>query len=256
MRVARGRALLTAGVLFIVAVALAVMLARRATDRPPPRPAAERPTLLVLTGLPLMFGEDFSVERNGSPALDALEKRYRVIPISVTDPAELAKGRLLMMAQPRAQPAEDLVALDAWVRGGGRVLLLADPMLEWPSERPLGDPLRAPRMFMDTGLLAHWGLRLDAPDERGASVLKLGGFDVLTVSPGQLSGGCDISPDRLVAQCRIGKGQASVVADADLLDADRLGSSAARNLDGLLAELESIEHRRFAKQQTYPQGRG
>ena len=62
------------------------------------------------------------------------------------------------MAQPLAQPAEDLVALDDWVRGGGRVLLLADPMLEWPSKRPLGDPLRPPPMFMDTGLLAHWGL--------------------------------------------------------------------------------------------------
>ena len=73
------------------------------------------------------------------------------------------------MAHPLAQTAENLVALDAWVRGGGRVLLLADPMLEWPSKRPLGDPLRPPPMFMDTGLLAHWGLRLDAPDERGPS---------------------------------------------------------------------------------------
>ena len=61
------------------------------------------------------------------------------------------------MAHPLAQTAENLVALDQWVRGGGRVLLLADPMLEWPSERPLGDPLRPPPMFMDTGLLAPLG---------------------------------------------------------------------------------------------------
>ncbi len=71
------------------------------------------------------------------------------------------------MAHPLAQPAEDLVALDNWVRGGGRVLLLADPMLEWPSKRPLGDPLRPPPMFMDTGSAAALGLRLDPPGERG-----------------------------------------------------------------------------------------
>ena len=57
-----------------------------------------------------------------------------------------------------------LVELDQWVRGGGRLLLLADPMLEWPSERPLGDRLRPPPAFADTGLLAHWGLRLERPD--------------------------------------------------------------------------------------------
>ncbi len=155
---------------------------------PEPRPAAKRPDLLLLTSLPLVFGEQFSLQGGGSPALKALDTRYRVVPISVTDPAELGKGRLLLMAHPLAQPAEDLVALDQWVRSGGRVLLLADPMLEWPSSRPLGDPLRPPPMFMDTGLLAHWGLRLDAPDERGAKAEKLGGYDVLTVSPGSLYG--------------------------------------------------------------------
>jgi ABC-type uncharacterized transport system involved in gliding motility auxiliary subunit len=89
------------------------------------------------------------------------------VPISVPTPRAWQRARLLLMAHPLAQPAEALVALDAWVRGGGRLLLLADPMLEWPSERPLGDPLRPPPMFADTGLLKHWGLRLDAPDERG-----------------------------------------------------------------------------------------
>jgi hypothetical protein len=199
--------------------------------------------LLLLTSLPIVFGEDFSVQQNGSPALAALERRYRVVPIGTADPAELAKGRLLLMAQPRAQPAEDLVAIDQWVRGGGRVLLLADPMLEWPSERPLGDPLRAPAMFMDTGLLAHWGLRLDAPDERGPRAGELGGYDVATVSPGTLSGGCGIGQGRLVAHCRIGKGRATIVADADILDTAEIGSDAGRNLDGVLAELAKLERK-------------
>jgi hypothetical protein len=238
---ARGRALLVA-VAAVVAALLLAFVASEVGPKPlPARPANQRPTLLLLTSLPLVFGENFSLDQAGSPALNALQSRYRVVPISVTDPAQLAKGGLLLMAHPLAQPAEDLVGLDQWVRRGGRLLLLADPMLEWPSERPLGDILRPPPMFMDTGLLAHWGLRLDAPERRGEAAGKLGGFDILTISPGQLFGRCRISDDRLVAHCGIGKGRVTVVADADLLDSSALGPKAKHNLDGLLAELDGLE---------------
>jgi hypothetical protein len=199
--------------------------------------------LLLLTSLPLLFNEGFSLQGGDSPALKRLQTRYRIVPISVTDAAELRKGRLLLMAQPPAQTAENLVALDAWVRSGGRVLLLADPMLEWPSERPLGDPLRSPPMFTDTGLLAHWGLRLDAPDERGSAERELGGFQVVTVSPGRLEGRCSVSNDALIARCRLGAGQATIVADADLLDVNRLGRKASQNIDGLIAELARLERK-------------
>jgi hypothetical protein len=203
----------------------------------------ERPTLLLLTSLPLLFNEGFSLQGGGSLALKRLQTRYRIVPISVTDAAELRKSRLLLMAQPPAQTAENLVTLDAWVRSGGRVLLLADPMLEWPSERPLGDPLRPPPMFMDTGLLAHWRLRLDAPDERGPAARELGGFHVLTASPGRLEGRCSVSTDALVARCRVGAGQATIVADADLLDVNRLGPEASENIDGLIGELAWLEQK-------------
>jgi hypothetical protein len=205
------------------------------------RPAAERPALLLLTSLPLLFGEDFSLRGGGSPVLKALQGRYRVLPISVTDSRELAKGRLLLMAQPLAQTAENLVALDGWVRHGGHVLLLADPTLEWPSKRPLGDPLRPPPMFQDTGLLAHWGLRLDTPEQRGRAERRLGGRTVLTVSPGTLWGRCEIGVDRLAAHCKLAKGEAVVVADADLLDIDRLARSAKPNLEAVLEELATLE---------------
>ena len=223
-----------AAVLIILVAALAYAQLRRA-----PAPA-ERPTLLLLTSLPLTFGEDFSTQGNGSPTLNALQARYRVVPISVADPRELAKGRLLLMAQPRAQRAEDLVALDDWVRGGGRLLLLADPMLEWPSKLPLGDPLRPPIMFADTGLLAHWGLRLDGPDQRGPKAADIGGHRAVTLSPGQLVGTCPVSSDGIVARCRVGRGAATVISDADFLDVEELGSAGAQNLDGLVDELERL----------------
>ena len=239
---ARGRALAVGAASIAAAIALWLVSAHAGPRPLPARPPNQRPTLLLLTSLPIVFGEGFSLQNNGSPALTALQSRYRVVPISVADPPDLAKGRLLLMAQPLAQPAEDLVALDRWVRSGGRAMLLADPMLEWPSNRPLGDPLRPAAMFMDTGLLAHWGLRLDSPDQRGPLQSKLGGFDVLTVSPGQLSGRCSISADRIVAHCGVGRGHVTVVADADLLDTASLGDRSSRNLDGVLQELARLEH--------------
>lgn len=240
---ARGRALIAMLVLAAAAIGATVLLAPASPKPLPARPPGQRPPLLLLTSLPLVFGESFSLQDTGSPALKALQSRYRVVPISVTDPPELAKGRLLLMAHPLAQPAEDLVALDQWVRGGGRVLLLADPMLEWPSKRPLGDLLRPPPMFMDTGLLARWGVRLDAPDRRGPKAARLAGFKVVTVSPGHLSGRCSISSDRLVAECAVGHGRAIIVADADFLDVADLDREGAHNLDGLLGELATLERK-------------
>jgi hypothetical protein len=229
-------------------VALSILgasaLAIGGLDAPGPikgRPASERPRLMLVTTLPILFPEEFTLEGTGSKALTALESRYAVVPIGTTDAAALGQGRLLLLAHPLAQTAENLVALDEWVRGGGRVLLLADPQLDWPSERPLGDRLRPPPAFADTGLLAHWGLRLNAPDEAGRRGRTIAGRHVETVSPGSLEGGCAISNDRLVARCRIGHGRATVIADADLLNVEQLGNPAGDNLDGLLAELAELE---------------
>jgi len=241
MSLARRRALAFLAAAALAAAAVGIVTRGRQPAPLPPRPTAERPTLMLLTSLPLLFSEDFALQGSGSPALKKVETRYRIVPISVTDEAELRKGGLLLMAQPPAQTAENLVVLDAWVRRGGRVLLLADPVLEWPSKRPLGDPLRPPPMFTDTGLLAHWGLRLDAPDERGPATRQLGGYSALTVSPGLLFGTCDVSSDRLVASCRIGRGRALIVADADLLNIDLLGGQARGNLDALLSQLAALE---------------
>ncbi|WP_310467851.1 hypothetical protein [Sphingomonas sp.] len=226
----------------LAALLAAIVLARGGAEKPAPRPPAERPTLLLLTSLPLLFGETLSLEGGGSPALTALETRYRVVPIAVARMSELRKGSLLLMAHPLAQPAEALVELDAWVRRGGRVVLLADPALEWDSALPLGDRRRPPPTFADTGLLAHWGLRLDAPDERGPRQGEIGGRTVMTVSPGSLTGrGCALETRGLVAHCRLGKGQATIIADADFLNLDDLDGPTADNLPALLAELSRIE---------------
>ena len=246
MRRAGARPRVVALVVAVVAAGLVAIAAFGfvAGHKTPPAPVpavTAKPKLMLLTTLPLVFSEQFGLEGGGSPALAALATQYRVTPIGIADARTLTRARLLLMAHPRAQTAESLVDLDRWVRNGGRLLLLADPMLEWPSGRPLGDPFRPPPAFADTGLLKHWGLRLDAPDERGPRERRLGGLPILTVSPGSLVGQCAISRDRLVAHCRIGKGEATIVADADFLDVDHLNGPTANNLKAMLAELAALE---------------
>lgn len=232
------------GVIALAGTAV-VMLVERDEAVLEARIPADRPALALLTSLPLIFGERFSLDGGGSPALARIEQRYKVQPIAVADGASLAGQRLLLMAHPRAQPAEVLVDLDRWVRGGGRVLLLADPQLSWPSERPWGDPLRPPPAFADTGLLKHWGLTLSGPRAAGAVAVDVGDLKIATATPGRLTGKrCQIAGDGLVARCRIGRGMATVIADADLLNVEP-GAAAdqptAANLEFVLAELARFE---------------
>ena len=148
---------------------------------------------------------------------------------------------VLLMAHPLAQTAEGLVELDNWVRAGGRVMLLADPKLDWPSERPLGDKLRRPPAFADTGILKHWGLSLHPPTQSGPQPRELADRQILTASPGSLTGSCQTEADRFLARCRIGKGRVTVVADADFLNVEQLEGTTDSNLDALLAELNQLE---------------
>ncbi|WP_118856284.1 DUF4350 domain-containing protein [Sphingomonas mesophila] len=196
------------------------------------RAAPEKRDIHLLTSLPLLFGEQFSLETEAPPIVAHLERRFRLTAVDL--PSQLPPNATLLMVQPRALPAEELVALDRWVRSGGRLLLLADPRLEWPSERPLGDPLRPPPMFPDTGLLAHWGLTLDLPDAPGPA--ERGG--VRYISPGALIAAnrqCAVTT-QTVARCRLGSGRAIVVADADWLSRDLAGTA----FDANAAQLDSL----------------
>ena len=234
-----------AGALLVIAAAAVGFVLKPEPDVLPERPAGERPELLLLTSLPIVFPEQFTLECGGSPALQALQSRYDVVPISTTDSRSLSGHRLLLMAQPHAQPAEMLVELDRWVRSGGRVLLLADPLLEWPSGLALGDLSRPPATFADTGLLTHWGLRLQAPHRRGPATFASGGRTVHASSTGSLvttGPQCTVTARGIVARCRIGRGSVTVVADADFADVERSRESErSGNLRFLLAELARLE---------------
>lgn len=126
----------------------------------------------------------------------------------------------VVIAQPRPlEPAEN-VALDGWVRGGGHVLLFADPLLTAESRFALGDPRRPADTVLLGPILAHWGLVLrDAGEAResAGAPFPVRSPGALALLPGATA--CRIEQAGLIAKCRIGKGFALIVADAALLEA-------------------------------------
>ena len=199
----------------------AVLLLAGCREPAGPEPLQDRrPDLALLTSLPVAFAESFSLEPPNSPLLKALEQRFAVRPVD--GPEQLKAGGVLLAIQPQALTAERLVALDRWVREGGRLVLLADPSLTWESSRPLGDRFRPPISYPDTGLLRHWGLTLERETAPFAETVpqNLGqGISVEAASFGTLvaakESGCRLSAGGKVARCRVGKGRVTVVADAD-----------------------------------------
>lgn len=193
----------------------------------PARQARDRPALAVITALPLFWreGEQGLAARSDAPILTLLRRRFDVHPLDSALSPDLGRMSLLLIAQPRGMAAAELAAIDHWVRRGGQALILADPLLRWPSPLPLGDRRRAPPVSLLGPLLDHWGLRLLPVEQMGerrhflpdGSLLTSMGasrFDIRSAScRGEASG--------LIARCRIGSGTAVLVADADMID-DRL----------------------------------
>lgn len=192
--------------------------------------AAARPDLMLMTALPIIWGEKGAFDPLSRPALayQALQREFTVRPLDVLDEQSLSSGRLLLLAQPRALAPEELVALDDWVRGGGKALILSDPALLWPSELPLGDARRPFPVGLLGPILIHWGMKIEPPATRSLEIRdRLSGDTIRRLAmaaPGSISTTnprCNVERNRHLARCRIGKGEAILLADADLLQ-DRL----------------------------------
>jgi hypothetical protein len=190
----------------------------------------EKPDLMLLTALPLVWGELGPLDASSKPAaaFKFLEREFAIRSLDVLDRTSLGSGTLLFLAQPRALAPAEFVALDDWVRNGGRALILTDPALIWPSELPLGDIRRPPAIGLLGPVLEHWGLRLGPPAEPRAELqqIRSAGANrrLVMFARGRFSsdnGLCTLALDALLADCRIGKGRAILLADADMLH-DRL----------------------------------
>ena len=205
----------------IALLALAALLAWRGPAQPI-EPVVDRPALAVITALPLFWDAQ---GRADAAIVTVLRTRFTVQPIDDAQQLELSRARLLLLVQPRAMTPEALVAVDRWVRGGGRAVVLADPLLRWPSDLPMGDRRRAPATSLLEPLLGHWGFAFDRIED-GERRWFLPDGALLTLAGAQMAEGGD-----LVQRKRIGRGEVVLLGDADLID-DRLWlADPARPLD-------------------------
>ena len=144
--------------------------------------AEKRPKLGLMTSLPLYWGEsDIGeiVRQDGEPmaSYKRLAAQYDIRLIDAIDAKNLKSIHMLLLAQSRALSAEEFVELDAWVRRGGHLMILADPALQWESRYPLGDKRRPLFTSLLSPLFKHWGLELILPigdDSGGETLRKIG----------------------------------------------------------------------------------
>ncbi len=228
--------------LIVLASALLLAACRQGSAEP----AGGR--IVFMTALPLFAASAAPSEILNGPdqraaIIRALAERHPIVPVARLDEKVLAGG-MLIVAQPRGLAGEELVGLDAWVRQGGKALIFTDPELVWPSDLPLGDPRRAPPIGLLDPLLSHWGLELVSPamnDDGPVQKIVVGRFSVAVAWAGKWrtdNPDCKIESDALIANCRIGKGQVVLVADADMLD-ERLWQSSGSDNESAVLDMVS-----------------
>jgi len=159
-------------------------------------------------------------------AREQLEARYRLVPLDYLAPEALASQSRLLLAQPRGLTPEENVALDAWVRAGGHLLLFADPLMTGESRFGIGDRRRPQDVALLSPILGHWGLQLefDEAQEPGIAMREIAGTEVPVSHAGRFAmepaGGhdCQLSGEAVLARCHLESGEIVILADAALLD--------------------------------------
>lgn len=211
----------------IVAIASAVAAAWLMPTLYAPRATGERPRVAMVSGVPIEWSGpvDMTAILNDSAQtsslLPTLADRFDIVRLDAVDAARLKGVDVLVLAHPRPLSPAELVDIDRWVRGGGRVLILADALLSWAPDYPLGDRRNPPITSLLSPLLDHWGLDLGPPTGSESDVFMAGDYRVHAISMGHFSAegaDCTVALAGRTAECKLGRGRAILIADADLLN--------------------------------------
>jgi hypothetical protein len=218
-----------------------------------------RARLGLMSTLPIYWGEAAGIEEmlqsDSEPpwVRRRLERHYEIVPLDTLEQLQASDLDRLLLAQPRALSGAENVALDEWVRGGGNLLLFADPMLTGDYRFAIGDRRRPQDVILLSPILARWGLGLEYDPGQMASeymaeavgtalpVNQAGRF-LLAPDASDAPGDCTLSGGGLAARCRIGDGQVLLIADAAMLD-DAQGDE----FDLRLAALDTLSDEAFGR---------
>ena len=208
--------------------------------------APSNPPLGLMGTIPIYWGEARQLDDLiGGAAIRhwaraELERGYQLRPVDYLDATALDQLEFLLLAQPRALSGEENVALDAWVRAGGHLLLFADPMMTGHSDFSIGDRRRPQDVALLSPILEHWGLDLEFVEDQpaGPQVARDGDLSLPVNLPGRFvvrsgEAQCLLSAGGVLARCAIGQGWATIVADAAVLDLHQPDSQARPALDRL-----------------------
>lgn len=234
-------------------------------DEPEPVAAfvEDRPKLGLMTSLPLYWPLGLGIDQitSGQSELPwqrkVLEQRFELVPLDTLSPIAglspdepetdpLAGLDYLAVIQPRGLSPADNVALDDWVRDGGQLLLVLDPMLTGEYDVPLGDPARPVDMALIPPVVSRWGLagsfNETQPSEVGYAELPKGrvplhmwgGIRVVVVDGGL--NGCRTHESKAIASCNaVGKGTVTYLHDAAVFEHRELVGEKSEAVQALLS---------------------
>lgn len=208
--------------------------------------SVERKPLGLFTSLPILWNEASDVAGLLKPdikphwAKAALQTRGDIVALDRLDELPSSGLTRLVIAQPRPLSPEENVALDDWVKGGGRLLLLADPALTAESAFSIADRRRPQAVVLLSPILTRWGLQLEFDDAQtfGERSVKVMDVAVPVNLPGRFqlvkSDSCRSWADGLAVSCGIGKGRVIALADAAVLDQQDPDGTRSSAFDWLL----------------------
>lgn len=207
-----------------------------------PDPVGPRAELGLMTSLPIYWPEGSGLAdlARGEAEIPwqrkALETHHNLVPLDTLSPIAslgqeqpetdpLAGLERLAIIQPRGLSPADNVALDEWVRAGGRLLLVLDPILTGEYDLPLGDPRRPTDAALIPPVVARWGLGVSFDETQAAKrAVRIAGQSASLQMAGSVreiagSGAvCDFEAASALANCSVGDGRVTLLADAAVFE--------------------------------------